>query len=75
MLEVQLEAEKEKHQLIVNDLNKEISSKTTLIEELRLKESTMSAKFDENEQRYRAEISKLYDKLEKVTNSTSAQAD
>lgn len=35
----------------------------------------MTAKFDENEQRYRAEISKLYDKLEKVTNSTSAQAD
>ena len=35
----------------------------------------MTTKFEENEQRYRAEISKLYDKLEKVTNSTSAQAD
>lgn len=35
----------------------------------------MATKFEENEQRYRAEISKLYDKLEKVTNSTSAQAD
>ncbi len=58
--------------MIVHDLNKDISSKNTLIEELRIKESTMTAKFDENEQRYRAEISKLYDKLEKVTNSTSA---
>jgi uncharacterized protein YeaO (DUF488 family) len=72
VLEVQLEAEKEKHQLIVNEFNKDINSKNTLIEELRSKESTMAAKFDENEQRYRGEISKLYDKLEKVTNSTSA---
>ena len=72
MLEVQLEAEKEKHQLIVNEFNKDINSKNTLIEELRGKESTMATKFDENEQRYRGEISKLYDKLEKVTNSTSA---
>jgi hypothetical protein len=72
VLEVQLEAEKEKHLLIVNEFNKDINSKNTLIEELRGKESTMVAKFDENEQRYRGEISKLYDKLEKVTNSTSA---
>lgn len=49
MLEVQLEAEKEKHQLIVHDLNKDISSKNTLIEELRIKESTMTTKFEENE--------------------------
>jgi hypothetical protein len=72
VLEVHLEAEKEKHQLIVNEFNKDINSKNTLIEELRGKESKMATKFEENEQRYRGEISKLYDKLEKVTNSTSA---
>ena len=38
ILELQLSSEKEKHQLVVSELHKDLASKTHLIEELRVRE-------------------------------------
>jgi hypothetical protein len=39
ILELQLTSEKEKHQLVVSELHKDLSSKANVIEELRVRET------------------------------------
>ncbi len=65
-LELQLQSTSEKHHLTIQELQKEITTKSAQFEDFKLKEQGLVKKLEDQEARARSELDKVLDKLEKA---------